>query len=282
MRILALADVLGHADLLTRLAREPTIRSVDAILCVGNLLSGGPRVDEWQRARAEGRSPRRRLAEIEQQERSDVHALQAIVAAFAAFEAPVMFVPGSLDAPERLILGAAANFENTTPNLACIHRSLALIPYGPRSYAIAGFGGRVTACRRETELVLEYPSWEAKAYLSSLRNLDQQRILLVHTPPRLGKPGDQVGNSVGSEVIEEMIHTLNPQLVVCGNPGGARAVLDIEKSFVVSPGSLCQGSYAVVDLEKWEVRFDDLPGVTPDQDSLDRVLRQKVERTLAA
>ncbi len=282
MRILALSDVSGRSDLLERLAHRGRDLDLAGVLCVGNLLPGGARLDEWVRARAEGRPPRRYTAAIAAQEPSDAQTLDAVFDALAALAVPVAFVPGDLDAPERLILQAANHHEIVTPNLVCVHRSFAFLPPRRHTYAVAGFGGLVTTGERETDLVLAYPAWEIKTGLDFLRRLDQELILLLHTPPRFGKLDLHRGEQVGSPVVEEIIHTLNPRLVVCGHAADGRAAQEVGKSLVVNPGSFCQGSYAVVDLATREVTFEELPGVVPAPTEADRALQEQVQQALAA
>ena len=52
-----------------------------------------------------------------------------------------------------------------------------------RNFVVAGFGGRLTEEKREAVWAIEYPFWEAEFSFDFLHRLDQDCILLFHTPP---------------------------------------------------------------------------------------------------
>jgi osmotically-inducible protein OsmY/Icc-related predicted phosphoesterase len=249
------------------------------VLFAGDALAGGTRAEEWLRARVGARPAHRHAGAVARQEHADARTLDEFFDALGAFGVPVMLVPGDLDAPERLFMQAATNHELIGPNVHCVHRSFAP---GPRNHAVVGFGGLIGTTERESELVLEYPAWEAKTGLDFVRHIERDRVLLVHTPPRFGDLDLHAGEHVGHPVVEEIIHTLDPRLVVCGHAmdGQGRAV--VGDSLVVNPGPLCLGRYALVDLRTRQVSYGQLAGAEPTQSEADRQLQASVERAIAA
>ncbi|HLG50805.1 MAG TPA: BON domain-containing protein [Chloroflexota bacterium] len=277
MKILAIADIAGRVDLLDRLVSEVRETGIEAVFFVGNALTGGARLDEWMRSQVDGRPPRYHLAELESQERQDAQTLDEILDLLGRFGVPVRLVPGDLDAPERLFIQAVRNHELITPDVVCVHRSFAL---GPRNYAVAGFGGLIDDGVREHTLVLRYPSWEAKAGLDFVRRLERDLILLFHTPPRFGSLDRHDGALVGSPTIEEIIHTYDPHLVVCGHAANGQGATVVGRTLVVNPGPLCHGAYALIDLASRDVEFRRLEGGGPAQSEADRALQRQIEQAL--
>lgn len=279
MVLLAISDVAGRVDLLQRLAERARDMKIEAVLFVGSALTGGHRLEEWLRAQVDGRRPDRWRPEIEQQEHQDAQTLDAVLDALASFNVPVRYVPGDLDAPERVFLQAAVNHEMVTPNVACVHRTFA---FGPRNLAITGFGGLLDHGERETDLVLRYPGWEAKLGLDYARRLDNDLVLLFHTPPRFGKLDRHGADFVGSETVEEIIHTLDPRLVICGHAADGQGYAMVGRSLVVNPGALSRGDFATIDLATHQVQFHRLEGAEPEQTEADRQIQQRVEEALEA
>ncbi|RMF58483.1 MAG: metallophosphoesterase, partial [Calditrichaeota bacterium] len=171
----------------------------------------------------------------------------------ARLKKPSYIVPGPNDAPERFFLQAAFNREFVTPEIYMVHRSFA--PLG-RNFVVAGFGGTITDDWREHQMFLMYPGWEAEFSLDFLRHLDQEKILLFHTPPAETIETDS--SKQGSETISYLIKTHNPQLVICSREDGQKGKLWIGDSLVVAPAPLKEGYYAVIDTRERVVEFGDL------------------------
>ncbi len=279
MVLLAISDVAGRADVLQRLADRAREMQIDAVLFVGSALAGGDRLEEWLRAQVDGRPPNRWRPEREQQEHADIQTLDTILDTLASFQVPVRYVPGDLDAPERVFLQAAVTHEMVTPNVSCVHRSVA---FGPRNLAITGFGGLLGHGDRETDLVLRYPAWEAKLGLDHARRLDNDLILLFHTPPRLDPLDHHGGDLVGSQTVEEIIHTLDPQLVICGHAADGQGYAIVGRSLVVNPGPLSRGDFATIDLATRQVQFHRLDGVEPLQSEADQRIQRQIKEALEA
>lgn len=280
MRILAITDICGRADALRRLEEEVRGEELAAILFAGDALAGGRRIEEWTRARIGSADVQRRSGGIEAQEHEDARTLHEVLDTLARFGRPVRFVPGDLDAPERLVARTAASHELVTPEVQYVHRSFA---YGPRNYVVAGFGGAVSRGDRETDLVQLYPEWEVETGLDFVRRLAPDRILLFHMPPRFGTLDSHRGEQIGSPVIEEIIHTHDPRLVVCGHAMDGQGRAMVGDSLVVNPGPLCRGQYAIVDLSTRDVSFRRLEGIAAEEPSAaDRQLQARVEQSLEA
>ncbi len=165
---------------------------------------------------------------------------------------PACLVPGRTDAPERLFLQAACNAEIVAARIYNVHRSFA--PLGG-NWIAAGFGGEITEEERDHDFFLRYPGWEAQFSLEFLRHLDQDRILVFHTPPAdelLGRP------TGGHQIVGHILKTYSPRIAFCASPGGRRGKLTLGNTLVVFPGRLAEGDYAIVDTKERMVAFGDL------------------------
>jgi len=180
MNILVSTDMRGQIQYAERLAEVCREAAVEATVFCGNVADGGARVAEWVAAHSKGRSPDYAKPEVRDQEHADLQLYDRFLDTLGALNLPCYIVPGQLDAPERLFLQASVNHEVVAPTLALVHRSFA--PLG-RNVVVAGFGGRLTAEKREAVWAVEYPFWEAEFGFDFLHRLDQDRILLFHTPP---------------------------------------------------------------------------------------------------
>jgi Icc-related predicted phosphoesterase len=219
--ILCAADPGGSESAVETLAAAAESRDVDAIAIVGDISAG---------AAAEGY-------------RSLFHAL-------ATSGRPAYWVPGPQDAPLDAYFRAAHAIEATHPQLRGVHGTAALTPDG--HLIVAGVGGEIDdnpgAAREETQR-LRYPRLEAEYRLTMLEAFDDHESLLLFW----SHPGRRNEPDSGSETVAELINTYRPRLVVCAGERGTETFG--KRSLVVSPGSLQDGHYAVVDLQTREVEL---------------------------
>jgi Icc-related predicted phosphoesterase len=160
---------------------------------------------------------------------------------------PTYWVPGQIDAPLSGYAREAYNMELVFPTLRCVHGTVAL---GPDSVLFAGMGGDIVddpGAIHGEEAYLTYAGWEAEYRLKTVRDFDElQRVFLFTTPP--AHKGMHVGQS---EVLAELIKTYRPRLVVAG--GDEPAQQQLGTTFVVCPGRLDRGNFALVDFQSLSV-----------------------------
>jgi len=255
MNILALTDLRGQIQYTERLAEVCREAAVEAVVFSGNVVDGGARVAEWMAARSKGLRHDYAKPEVRDQEHADLQLYNRFLDILGALNLPCYIVPGQLDAPERLFLQASVNHEVVAPTLAQVHRSFA--PLG-RNFVVAGFGGRLTAEKREAVWAVEYPFWEAEFSFDFLQRLDQERILLFHTPPAGTDLDLHRGKHIGAQVVNTLIKAYHPKFVFCGEALDGQGKAMIGSSLVVNPGPLADGYYAVLDTREKQVYFGDL------------------------
>lgn len=253
MKVLAIGDLREEFAYLDRLAEVVKNTRVQAALFTGNILRAEARQAEWERAKAEGRLPQLDQPDVVRERRDDAESVTRFFHSLDRLGVPVFIVPGRNDAPERFFLQAAFNSEVVEKNIHTVHRSFA--PLG-RGFVVAGFGGEVTAQERDHEFFLMYPGWEAQFSLDFLRHLEQVKIFVAHTSPATPFEGEHKSN--GHEAISHILKTYSPHLAVCSRPHGEKGKVIVGTTLVVSPGHLCKGDYAIIDVEEKRVSFGDL------------------------
>jgi Icc-related predicted phosphoesterase len=252
MKILAVSDLLEEFTFVDRLPEVIRGAGIEAVVFTGNILRADQREAEWRRALAEGRAPRADLPEVARERDNDAQSLNRFFGALSSLGVPVCVVPGRTDAPERLFLQAACNAEIVAARIYNVHRSFASLG---SNWIAAGFGGEITEEERDHEFFLRYPGWEAQFSLEFLRHLDQDRILLFHTPPADELEGRPTG---GHQIVSHILKTYSPRIAFCAPPGHRRGKLMLGNTLVVFPGRLADGDYAVVDTKERTVAFGDL------------------------
>lgn len=253
MKLLAVADALEVFDYADRLGEVVKEAGVEAVLFTGNILKAEARLAEWERARKEGRDPDPDRPEIAQERSGDSRSFARFFRMLNDLRVPCFVVPGKNDAPERFFLQAAFSAEIVNRNVYMVHRSFAPVA---RNFVVAGFGGEITDGAREHTLLLMYPGWEAQFSLDFVRHLDQEKILLFHTPPEEEFEDGEAGR--GHEIVSQIIKTYRPRFVACSRSGGQKGRLWVGDTLVVCPGRLAQGEYAVVDIAERKVWFGNL------------------------
>ena len=219
--ILCAADPAGSPAAIERLVAAAEEHDTDAIAVVGDLSEG---------ANPEGY-------------RTLFHAL-------AATGKPAYYVPGPSDAPLDAYYREAHAAEATHPTLRGVHGTAALTP--DNHIAVAGMGGEIAddpLTGRDESGRLRYARVEAEYRLKVLDDLgEHERVLLFWSRPAHKHQGDG-----GSETVAELVNTYRPRLAVCD---GGRGTETLGKhSLVVAPGSLRDGHYALIDLQRRSVEL---------------------------
>jgi Icc-related predicted phosphoesterase len=252
MKILAVSDLFEEFAFVDRLPEVIRGAGVDAVVFTGNILRADQREAEWRRALAEGRPPRAEQPEVARERDNDAQSLNRFFRLLSSLGVPACLVPGRTDAPERLFLQAACNAEIVAARVYNVHRSFA--PLGS-NWIVAGFGGEITEEERDHTFFLRYPGWEAQFSLEFLRHLDQDRILLLHTPPADELEGRPTG---GHQIVSHILKTYSPAFAFCASPASRRGKLTLGNTLVVFPGRLADGDYAILDTRERTVAFGDL------------------------
>ena len=114
------------------------------------------------------------------------------------------------------------------------------------------FTGTTPYERTDEELVSDFAI--VKESLEQIKDKDgncSNLILIMHNPPKNTKcdmiPGDI---HVGSERLRAFIEETKPLLVVTGHIHESAGIDKIGETQVINPGSLAEGKYATVEIEK--------------------------------
>jgi Icc-related predicted phosphoesterase len=175
----------------------------------------------------------------------EVREYAAILRTVGRANLPAFYIPGPGDAPFGKYLREAHNTEVVFPSMHGVHGTFALAP--GYQLLFAGMGGEIVDDphhEREELEQLSYPGWEVEYRLRELK--DYPKVFLFGTPP--AHKGLREG---GSEVLAEVVKTYAPALVLTGGEGFHGEQLGT--SLMVSPGTLSEGEYALVDLSEREV-----------------------------
>jgi uncharacterized protein len=178
----------------------------------------------------------------------EVREYAAILRTVGRANLPAFYIPGPGDAPFGKYLREAHNTEVVFPSMHGVHGTFAMAP--GYQLLFAGMGGEIVDDphhEREELEQLSYPGWEVEYRLKILRELkDYPKVFLFGTPP--AHKGLREG---GSEVLAEVVKTYAPALVLTG--GESFHGEQLGTSLMVSPGTLSEGEYALVDLSEREV-----------------------------
>lgn len=256
MKILSITDIHGELSFLDRLDELCKSLNIDLITYSGDIVKGERKASEWLKSREEGREPDRNKKEILEETEEEIRMMNEFYRKIGKLGVPVMTIPGNMDAPCDHYFKATFGSTIAFPMINLVHHSFA--PLG-RDYVVTGFGGEVCdGDAREEFFVQRYPSWEAEYGFTHLRYLDQEKIMLFHTPP-VGRGIDlDGGNHKGCTVINEIIKTYNPTFVFCGHAHKSQGKEYVGDSIAVNPGAMKNGYYAVVNTLDHKVEFGNL------------------------
>lgn len=171
--------------------------------------------------------------------------------------APIYLIPGEHD-PSLATINRAVQAYRGPARIHLVHRTAAALG---TSAVVAGFGGRLTEDHQPADASIHFPAWEARVafeHLDAYNDLfhhTQHRILLFATAPHPVLTGQPASNRRGVSLLTSLIRAYQPVVVCCGDPATGRGVEIIDGTRVVNPGRLCEGSYALIDLDRLTVQL---------------------------
>lgn len=217
MKLLLISDLHGNTDNLEKLSGE--IKAADAVLFAGDF-------SKFKKTET-GLPCAKKMREL----------------------CPNLFcVIGNCDEPELL-------YDLEEQDMSCEH---SLVYFEGLAIAGSGGGSKFTGEtpneRDEADLqtdfdVIENSGLEEEGQWSNL-------ILISHNPPKAQSVDSPAPNvHAGSQIFSDFIERTKPLAVLCGHIHEGRGVDKIGDAPVVNPGPLCEGNYAVMELEKGEDGF---------------------------
>jgi Icc-related predicted phosphoesterase len=232
--------------------------AIAAVFVLGNITPAGARRQAYQAQVLSGQIPAPVVEALDRESRLTGQSYANVFTLLGNLGVPVYLIPGEHDAPFTTLTGALQAHWGTG-RLILAHRAVHALPSGD---AVAGFGGLLTAARDDARLLLHFPDWMAQnafenlAAFSSVFREARRRIFLFAMPPRAANLDLHGGTHTGDETLNTIIKTYKPHLVCCGGSDGNRGVEVIDSALVVRPGSLVEGSYAVVDLDRMQAQLE--------------------------
>ena len=261
MNVLVISNIAGHCDHLHAVLQRTSEEQVDAVLVLGNLATGGVR-RESRRNYLYGPVPPLNVEYgMKPANSQNEQTLVCILAMLGDAEVPVYLIPGEADAP-------LADFYNTLVGINCTHNIHWVHRVGARlgtTALVAGFGGAISAGAYDANEGLHFHPWELRAAFERLQAFNplfrttERRIFMFATPPRGARVDLNDSGHTGLEAVNMVNRSYHPSLVVCGGAESGRGMEMIDGVWVVNPGSLTAGSYALIDLDTMEVRLARLP-----------------------
>ena len=243
MKIVCLSDFHGRCEYLGKFIDGIMKEKPDFIFFTGDIVKGSARGHEWIESKYRGLVPKKEKEEIKLEEKKDMDFYRAFYNSFGATKIKMMMVPGNMDAPWTRFFHAFKAEAKTKGNITLVHGCWT----GADNYLINGFGGEITKYENENFFVLQFSEKEVKKKLSHCNgtpinwcSIQSQKLMLFHTPP--------------FGYIEEVIKKIQPLMVCFGHSHKAGKSF-IGSSLLVNPGAMKDGSWAVVELEKKEVKF---------------------------
>jgi len=253
MKILAIADLDGNTEMLQGFAEKVREEAPGMVVFAGNIVRGAARLDEWSAAQRENRPPRRDAPGIREEEHEDMRIYDAFFGALAECGARSYVIPGGNDAPLDVFLQIATSSEVVAHNTHIVHHRIAgkFVSPQARDMHVCGFGGIIDHKQSEDFFVLRFSRWRALYAAEGFIEYPDPKLLLLHTPPRLM-------SEKGSELAEEIIGTVRPSHAFCGAVDGLQGDRIVGTTFVVCPGAMSEGNYAIVDSLTNEVQYKKL------------------------
>jgi Icc-related predicted phosphoesterase len=260
MRTLVISNLAGHIDRLQAVAKHTQQAHVGAIFVLGNLSAGVARQPADTQQVCSGAAPYERPRAAGDERTTAVEMYARTFEVLGMVGAPVYLIPGGQDAPLSLF-GEAIHAYRGPVEFHLVHRTAA---YLDERHIVAGFGGAITTTPGNDPSLPRFPEWEVRVafeYLAAANSLfqtAQRRIFLFATSPHGTRVDLQDGGHVGVPLLNWIIRVYQPHLVCCGGSERGRGVEVIEGSQVVNPGSLAAGSYALIDLDRLDIRLEHL------------------------
>jgi Icc-related predicted phosphoesterase len=252
MKIVCLSDFHGRKEYLDKFIDSIAGEKPDLIIFAGDIVKGLARGEEWLESKYRGWVPNKEKEEIKLEEKEDAELYRAFYNAFAELKIKMVIVPGNMDAPLKRFLDVFEKEAFPRGNIELVHARWIECC----GYAIGGFGGEITESGREDFFVLQFPQADLFMKLTPAQG-SKKRILLFHTPP-LGHLDEDSGRHKGVKAIKKIIEEVSPVLAVFGHSHKSSGKDLIGTSLLINPGAMKEGNWAVVDLEKKEVRFNNV------------------------
>jgi Icc-related predicted phosphoesterase len=257
MRVLVINAIDGRLDQLQAVLDHQQ-RNIAAVFVLGNLTPAAARRQAYQAQISSGQIPAPVIEALDRESRLTGQSYANVFTVLGNLGVPVYLIPGEDDAPfTALITALQAHWG--TGRLVLAHRAVHALPSGD---AVAGFGGLLTEARDDARLLLHFPDWMAQnafenlAAFSSVFREARRRIFLFAMPPRAATLDLQGDAHTGDSTLNTIIKTYKPHLVCSGGSDGTRGVEVVDGALVVRPGSLVEGSYAVVDLDRMQAQLE--------------------------
>ena len=242
MKILAISDLNGKTEMLESFQAKVGEEAPGMIVFTGNIVKDGARSEEWAAAHRENRPPNRDLPAIREEEHEDMLTYDAFFCSLAESGTRSYVIPGGIDAPLDVFLQIAINREVVAHNTHIVHNRITTKFVSPqaRDMYVCGFGGIIDEKESENFFVLQFSRWQALYAAEGFVDYPDPKVLLLHTPPAA-----MAGTGPG--VVGEIISTVRPSHCFCGAADGLQGEKTVGTTFVVCPGAMSDGNYAVVD-----------------------------------
>lgn len=247
MKIIVISDFHGTKEVMAPLNSLIDNESPDIVVFCGDIVKGHVRGNEWLSSKKFNRKPDKEKIEIKNEKEEDLELYDYFYKNIRK-DAPVLVVPGNMDAPESRYFSTLLNMN--IKNLYPLHEQL----FFKEKYVFAGFGSEITENKEEDFFVLQYPKDKVKFALRKVKWVKKEKILVFHSPPvsKIGIEGDVV---VGSNAVNEIIDEIKPKILFCGHAHRAAGTDMVNDTLCVNPGPLKYRNAAVVDSENLNVRF---------------------------
>lgn len=160
-----------------------------------------------------------------------VDIMEDIVSNFKMFLGFILCVPGNCDPP-----GVGGVLASNRMLIAGKHEEIG----GHGFYGVGGgTGGPYAVSEEDLERVLRSVAAPGG-------------ILISHMPPK----GVCDGEGRGSDAVRKIVEEFKPGFVLCGHVHEAKGSGKLGESIVVNPGTVCDGNYAIIDLEAKSVKLE--------------------------
>ena len=260
MQTLLVSNLAGRLDRLQSVVEHARSAQIGAIFVLGNFGTGVDRQPSDTPQISGGAVSPERARAVAHQRQAPMEIYTRALEMLGAVGAPVYLIPGKQDAPLS-VLSEALHAYRGPAEFHLVHRTAA---YLDQRHIVAGFGGAITTMPAGDPLLPHYPEWEVRVAFEHLAATNflfqtaQQRIFLFATPPHGTHVDLEDSVHVGVPLLNWIIRVYQPHLVCCGGSEHGRGVEVIEGSQVVNPGALAAGSYALIDIDRLNIRLEQL------------------------
>ncbi len=260
MQVLVIYNINDHIDNLQTLIGDISRSAIDAIFVLGNLTAATERCQLAAELTAAQHSSVPQSTKLAQVYAAETARYTAVLKVLGSANVPTYLVPGEHDAP-LVWVKQALDACNDVQHMHLMHRKAAYLGNGD---AVAGFGGKLCGEQSDDTLLLHIVPWEARLAFEQLAASNfifqqaRHRILLFATPPQGYWVDHCNGDRAGVTVINRIMQTYQPYIVCCGGPSSGRGIERLLGAYVINPGSLEAGEYALLEVDPFHVRLEHL------------------------